>query len=135
MINDSNLQSALGITDISNMLICNKKVRTQAADPTLLSMTDPIDPSDPSSPLVLPFVDMSFIPTHGQQKNYLTNKGTLEFNIYCSYISEAEVIYKAIKVILENNYEDLQVTYSGQGGCPIADIYRYIFRVRPLTSS
>ena len=83
----------------------------------------------------MPFFDFTFVPIRGQVNNYLVSKSTLEFNIYSSTWNSVGAIYKRLHTILQNTYEDAQVTYGGQGSSGITGVMRYVFRVHQLTKA
>lgn len=124
------MQTVLGITDVTNSLVCSKKIRRQFADTTILAADEFID--DLQTTYVLPFIDMSFIPYNGKMNNYLVAHGLAEINIYVSELAFAEPIYERINELLEVNYEDLQITYAGQASCSAKDILCYKIRIKPI---
>lgn len=120
------LASALGIASNATVADYDNKMRRVAADATLL---------DPNDTTLWPFFDYSWIPAVGQQKNHLTFKGVLEFNIWTSQMYDAEVIYRILKEILKSAYDDADMVYSAAVSSGIPNIYRYRMRLAIVVSS
>ena len=122
-IADTALCTVLGIADNTDIGLCDSKMRRIAADSTLLKPED------------LPFFDYSFIPNYGQMKNYKVNRSTLEFNIYTPTLDNAGEIFRELKKILQENFEEAQIYYAGQASSGVSNVYRWNFRVHLLVSS
>jgi hypothetical protein len=123
---DPTICSIFEITDPTDMTVVDSKIRRIAADSTLLK-TDDIT--------IFPFFDFTFIPMYGATNNFLVYRGTLEFNIYTSELGQAQIIYEAIKKVLDDNYEESSVYYQGQGSSGVENVYKWTFRVKNLTRS
>jgi len=122
---DSELLGLLEVTGGTEEEL-NNKIRRVMADTTVMT-------SDDVS--TMPFFDFTFVPIRGHVNNYLVSKSTLEFNIYSPTWNSIEAIYKRLHTILQNTYEDAQVTYGGQGSSGITGVMRYVFRVHQLTKA
>ena len=120
------LCSALGIPSVSAMSVYDDKIRRIAADATLL------DPNDTS---VFPFIDYSWIPASGKQRNMLSFKGVLEFNIWTSQMYDASVIYPILKSLIRENYNEADMIYAAGVSSGIPNIYRFRFRMTLLLNS
>ena len=119
------LTCALGITEGATMDVYDGKIRRTAADATLLDVNN----------TMFPFIDYSWIPASGQQKNMLTFKGVLEFNIWVSQMYDASVIYATLKKIIKDNYGDSDMIYVAAVASGIPNIYRFRFRMGLLIES
>ena len=122
----ADLASALGIAGDATVADYDNKIRRVAADATVL---------DPNDTTLFPFFDFAWIPASGQQKNHLTFKGVLEFNIWTSQMYDAEVIYKILRVILKSTFDDTDMIYSAAVSSGIPNIYRYRMRLSVLCGS
>ena len=120
------LASALGIASDATVADYDNKMRRVAADATLL---------DPNDTTLFPFFDFSWIPAAGQQKNHLTFKGVIEFNLWTSQMYDAEIIYKILKGILKSAFDDADMIYSAAVSSGIPNIYRYRMRLSVLCGS
>ena len=119
------LTCALGIPEGATIDVYDGKIRRVAADATLLDVNDTS---------IFPFIDYSWIPASGQQKNMLTFKGVLEFNIWTSNQYEAGVIYEILKKLIKDNY-DSDMIYLAAVASGIPNIYRFRFRMQLLIES
>lgn len=119
------LTCALGIPEGATIDVYDGKIRRVAADATLLDVNE----QD-----VFPFIDYSWIPASGQQKNMLTFKGVLEFNIWTSNEYESGIIYEILKKLIKDNY-DSDMIYMAAVASGIPNIYRFRFRMNLLIES
>ena len=119
------LTCALGITEGATMDVYDGKIRRTAADATLLDVNDPT---------IVPFIDYSWIPASGQQKNMLTFKGVLEFNIWTSNEYEAGILYEILKKLIKT-YGETEMVYVAAVASGIPNIYRFRFRMGLLIES
>ena len=119
------LTCALGITEGATMDVYDGKIRRTAADATLLDVNDPT---------IFPFIDYSWIPASGQQKNMLTFKGVLEFNIWTSNEYEAGILYEILKKLIKT-YGETEMIYAAAVASGIPNIYRFRFRMGLLIES
>ena len=119
------LTCALGITEGATMDVYDGKIRRTAADATLL---------DVNNPTIFPFIDYSWIPASGQQKNMLTFKGVLEFNIWTSNEYEAGILYEILKKLIKT-YGETEMIYVAAVASGIPNIYRFRFRMGLLIES
>jgi len=117
IFSDSDELTGLLGTNPSDIAECDDRLRKSFADSTL------VEPSE------LPFVDFSFIVSHGQTGNFLVNREVVEFNIYCSNFNEASLIFKAIKKLLRANYKDAQCISSNEKGT-VTGLYCFSFRIK-----
>ena len=125
------MKTYLEIPDTATDLIYDKKIRMQVADTTEISTDKFID--EEQTTLIMPFMDMSFIPYNGQMKNFKVSHGLLEINIYgINLIPQLNNIYSRINELFDETYEDLQIVYAGQISCPIQNAIGYRIRVKPL---
>lgn len=120
------LTCALGIPEGATIDVYDGKIRRVSADATLLDVNE----QD-----VFPFIDYSWIPASGQQKNMLTFKGVLEFNIWSAQMYSADAIYVALKKIIKDNYGDSDMIYAAAVPSGIPNIYRFRFRMNLLIES
>lgn len=125
-IADDELPGIIGITDVSDMAQCDSKFRRSFADMTVIT------PEEANT--TVPFIDLSYVPSHSETGNWLVNRETLELNMYVSNINEADEIYKVIRRIFKEHY-DWRCTTPCQAGCPIQGILRYRFTAKTLVSS
>lgn len=68
-------------------------------------------------------------------RNILVNREVVEFNIYASNVYQASLIFKAIKRILGEHYEDAQCISSGQRSVAAVGVYCFSFRIKSFVSS
>lgn len=123
-INDTEIQKILEIKDITDLKECMNKIRREDQSTELVN----------NGPKL--FFSYVFVPSSTSiQGNYQVNKNLLEFCLYGKYRYETMKLYKAINKVLKKNYEDMRIVSEGQVTIPIAGIYSYCFRVRPLTLS
>jgi hypothetical protein len=128
--NDNQMITSLEIPSGASDLIYDMKIRKQVADTTIITTDQYID--EEQTALVLPFMDMSFIPYNGTMENHRVSHGLLEINIYGTNLIQLNDIYSRINELFDGNYEDLQITYSGQASCTIKNAICYRIRVKPL---
>ena len=81
----------------------------------------------------LPYMTTAFINAH-VTRNYLVNHGVLEIITYGSWI-DAKSIVKIQKKILQDNFEDYQVTREGQVSSGVSGIYAYSVRYNPIVKA
>lgn len=121
-INDKDICTILGINDSTNIPECSTKIRRELQTAALAN-------DGPSL-----FFVYTWIPSLGAiQDNYKVNRNTLEFIIYGKYRAHIVKLYKAIKKVMQTNFEDFQIVSEGQVDSPITGLTSYCFRVRPLT--
>lgn len=120
------LLSLLNVTVNDSIDVLDNKLRRVAADSTFL------DTNDTS---LFPFIDFSWIPNNGTQRNVLTFKGVLEFNIWTSQFSDAEAIFNILMSLMKSKYEGVTMIYSGAQSSGLANVYRWVFRVCFLVKS
>jgi hypothetical protein len=111
-----------GLTPEEAMAVYDDNVRRSFADPTLIVAEE------------LPFVDMSCIEGYSASGNYLVNRVPIEINIYAENNYRASLIYKAIKRLFKEHFEDAQVIHEGQRGTS-QGIYCYNLRVKQFVES
>lgn len=103
------------------------KIRRTKVDETVLE-TDTTD--------ILPFFSYSFIAGMSRTSNYLVNKSPMQINIYYNYDADIRPIYKKIKKLLNENYDDMRVISEGQyTSASFQSIRCYRFIVSPLVNS
>lgn len=123
LVSDSVFPAVLGITDTSDVGLCDTKIRRSFADSTLITVDE------------LDFIDFSFIPSNSAMNNHLVNKEVLEVNIYTSGVYKASLIYKEIHRIFKEKYKEVHCTTPCQAGCPVAGIVCYSFRAKFIVGS
>ena len=114
--------SILGVTDDQDYDQLNTRIRREECPVSLLT------------PDVLPFVSLVFINSH-RTGNHLVNNGVLELSIYTSTRYDAMRLFKVLKELLQNRYEDFSIVHEGQIPSGVVGIYQYSIRFSPFISA
>lgn len=112
-----------GMTPEEAMAVYDDNVRRSVADATLIT------------PEELPFIDISGVEGYSATGNYMVNRVPIEINVYAVNRWQASLVYKAIKRLLKEHFDDAMIVHEGQRNTPLQGMYCYSMKIKQFVSS
>lgn len=122
---DEEVASLLRIKDTQSIQEWNSKIRRGLAGAELVDEKQDI------------YINMSFLPSVGNTKNWMVNKNLLEFRIIGRSNNRKLVndLYIHLNKLLKEHYQEMSIYTEGSFSTGTAGLIGYMFRVRPFTWS